>query len=90
MSLGNIHHAMRQNYNEYGVDEVSIAVIPISWLMACQYYRKVSSSYRNPFLPSIKQVIWAVLSSWYTNESISREVRSVRVLDMAAGRLIGS
>ena len=54
---GNISHAMRDNYNEFGVDEVSNS---LQWSLSSasdsQYYRKVAASYRNPFYPSIKQV----------------------------------
>ncbi|EIW71965.1 hypothetical protein TREMEDRAFT_58108 [Tremella mesenterica DSM 1558] len=70
---GNLAHAMRENYDQYGVDE---------------YYQRVSSTYRNPFMPGIKKVLWAFMNRWW--EAEGREIfassgRSVDVLDMAAG-----
>ncbi|KAH8090762.1 hypothetical protein HD553DRAFT_303299 [Filobasidium floriforme] len=74
---GNINHSMRTNYNEFGVDE---------------YYRKVNASYRNPFFPGIRKVIFALLDRWWKEEGVSRggpsepEVElELRILDMAAG-----
>ncbi|KAK1922179.1 hypothetical protein DB88DRAFT_497461 [Papiliotrema laurentii] len=70
-SHGNINHAMRDNYDQFGVDE---------------YYRKVSSSYRNPFLPSIKQVVWALFNTWWDKEGSHLSTESPpKILDMAAG-----
>ncbi|WRT70173.1 uncharacterized protein IL334_007167 [Kwoniella shivajii] len=72
---GNLSHAMRDNYNEHGVDE---------------YYRKVAATYRNPFFPGIKKVIWTFMNRWWEAEGRSlfvSEIRQngLRVLDMAAG-----
>nr|XP_018260817.1 uncharacterized protein I303_06533 [Kwoniella dejecticola CBS 10117]OBR82975.1 hypothetical protein I303_06533 [Kwoniella dejecticola CBS 10117] len=73
---GNLSHAMRDNYNEHGVDE---------------YYRKVAATYRNPFFPGIKKVIWTLMNRWWEAEGrnlySSGGTRScgLRVLDMAAG-----
>ncbi|WWC91759.1 uncharacterized protein L201_006706 [Kwoniella dendrophila CBS 6074] len=73
---GNLSHAMRDNYNEHGVDE---------------YYRKVAVTYRNPFFPGIKKVIWTFMNRWWESEGRSMyegdQHRSdpLRVLDMAAG-----
>lgn len=60
---GNLKHAMRENYNEHGVDEVCMYLRPalkLSRFRSCsrsgQYYRKVAASYRNPFFPGIKKV----------------------------------
>ncbi|ORY33375.1 hypothetical protein BCR39DRAFT_463527 [Naematelia encephala] len=59
---------MRDNYNEHGVDE---------------YYRKVAATYRNPFFPGIKKVIWALMKEWWAKEGMV--TARVSVLDMAAG-----
>ncbi|GFZ48803.1 hypothetical protein JCM24511_06552 [Saitozyma sp. JCM 24511] len=72
---GNISHAMRDNYAEFGVDE---------------YYRKVSASYRNPFFEGIKKVVWTLMNRWWEEEgrelyTASVEHGGLRVLDMAAG-----
>ncbi|WVR07630.1 hypothetical protein IAU60_004672 [Kwoniella sp. DSM 27419] len=70
---GNLSHAMRDNYNEHGVDE---------------YYRKVAATYRNPFLPGIKRVVWTFMNRWWEaegREMYTGEKRPMRVLDMAAG-----
>ncbi|WVQ74227.1 hypothetical protein IAR50_003823 [Cryptococcus sp. DSM 104548] len=74
---GNLSHAMRDNYNEHGVDE---------------YYRKVAASYRNPFFPGIKKVVWTFMNKWW--EAEGREIfegqaaegkKHLKILDMAAG-----
>ncbi|ODN73235.1 hypothetical protein L202_07792 [Cryptococcus amylolentus CBS 6039] len=74
---GNLSHAMRDNYNEHGVDE---------------YYRKVAASYRNPFFPGIKKVVWTFMNKWW--EAEGRELfeeqsveakKGLKILDMAAG-----
>ncbi|OCF61346.1 hypothetical protein L486_00994 [Kwoniella mangroviensis CBS 10435] len=73
---GNLSHAMRDNYNEHGVDE---------------YYRKVAATYRNPFYPGIKKVIWTFMNRWWEAEgrsmygSQATDDSTLRVLDMAAG-----
>lgn len=74
---GNLSHAMRDNYNEHGVDE---------------YYRKVAATYRNPFYSGIKKVIWAFMNRWWEAEGrdmFSQEEKgdkkNLKVLDMAAG-----
>ncbi|WWD19689.1 hypothetical protein CI109_104153 [Kwoniella shandongensis] len=74
---GNLSHAMRDNYNEHGVDE---------------YYRKVAASYRNPFFPGIKKVVWTFMNRWWEAEgrkmySVEGDTRKkkLKILDMAAG-----
>ncbi|WWC72069.1 uncharacterized protein I206_106029 [Kwoniella pini CBS 10737] len=73
---GNLSHAMRDNYNEHGVDE---------------YYKKVAATYRNPFFPGIKKVIWTFMNRWWEEEGkdlYGNEVTvssGLRALDMAAG-----
>ncbi|WVF72945.1 hypothetical protein IAT40_007763 [Kwoniella sp. CBS 6097] len=86
---GNLSHAMRDNYNEHGVDE---------------YYRKVAASYRNPFFPGIKKVTWTLMNRWWeaegremysgsesgaagssSNGTAPGRKDGLRVLDMAAG-----
>ncbi|WVQ90971.1 hypothetical protein IAS59_004758 [Cryptococcus gattii] len=74
---GNLSHAMRDNYNEHGVDE---------------YYRKVAATYRNPFYPGIKKVVWTFMNRWWEAEGRDmfsqdekRGKKSLKVLDMAAG-----
>ncbi|WVR00137.1 hypothetical protein IAU59_007279 [Kwoniella sp. CBS 9459] len=87
---GNLSHAMRDNYNEHGVDE---------------YYRKVAASYRNPFFPGIKKVVWTFMNRWWEAEgkavyasnthgsssgstkdnTAGERLERLRVLDMAAG-----
>ncbi|KNX50060.2 hypothetical protein CNBG_9283 [Cryptococcus deuterogattii R265] len=68
---------MRDNYNEHGVDE---------------YYRKVAATYRNPFYPGIKKVVWTFMNRWWEAEGRDmfsqdekRGKKSLKVLDMAAG-----
>ncbi|WVO14230.1 hypothetical protein L204_101862 [Cryptococcus depauperatus] len=75
---GNLSHAMRDNYNEYGVEE---------------YYRKVAATYRNPFFPGIKKVVWELMNKWWDQEGMSmysgndetKGRKPLKVLDMAAG-----
>nr|XP_019044081.1 hypothetical protein I302_07361 [Kwoniella bestiolae CBS 10118]OCF23011.1 hypothetical protein I302_07361 [Kwoniella bestiolae CBS 10118] len=75
---GNLSHAMRDNYNEHGVDA---------------YYRKVAVTYRNPFFPGIKKVIWTFMNRWWEAEGRSMYMKEkddcrkdkLRILDMAAG-----
>jgi hypothetical protein len=50
---GNLSHAMRDNYNEHGVDEVRA---PNPLPANVQYYRKVATTYRNPFFLGVKKV----------------------------------
>ncbi|KAI5454660.1 hypothetical protein NCC49_003551 [Naganishia albida] len=80
MSQGNINHSMRVNYSQFGVDE---------------YYRKVGSSYRNPFFPGIRKVIFTLMDKWWTEEKAGRAVTQgedaspiqpeLAILDLAAG-----
>ena len=60
---GNLSHAMRDNYDEYGVDEVGRLPLTSTYTQSllAQYYRKVASSYRNPFFPGIKKVRHRIL-----------------------------
>ncbi|KAL1412378.1 hypothetical protein Q8F55_000123 [Vanrija albida] len=68
---GNLSHAMRDNYAEHGVDE---------------YYKKVAATYRNPFYPGIRKVVWAFLTRWWEAEGEGYGAgRALKVLDMAAG-----
>ncbi|KAI9634156.1 uncharacterized protein MKK02DRAFT_38829 [Dioszegia hungarica] len=66
---GNINHAMRQNYNEFGVDE---------------YYRKVATTYRNPFFAGIKKVIFAFMNRWWEAEGHSIGEATLCVLEWEA------
>ncbi|GHJ85729.1 hypothetical protein NliqN6_2131 [Naganishia liquefaciens] len=78
MSHGNINHSMRMNYSQFGVDE---------------YYKKVESSYRNPFFPGIRKVIFTLMDKWWDEEKAARKrsaadnskAREIRILDLAAG-----
>ncbi|TEB22747.1 hypothetical protein FA13DRAFT_1740667 [Coprinellus micaceus] len=52
-----ISASMRQNYNEYGVDE---------------YYKKVGATYRNPHYPGIRSCMYTWLNRWWELEESQR------------------
>jgi hypothetical protein len=64
---------MRDNYGEYGVEEVTniyLFVHADPTNLSTQYYKRVGSTYRNPHYPGIRQCIFAWLHKWVQIDTI--------------------